>query len=62
MKWDKTNGKSGYVEQPVLVKPDVVKDWFECVSCLEKATILYEGTSYCRPCIKEKLRTGGRYV
>lgn len=44
------NGKAPY---------EVKSEWIlQCVSCLEKAEVLFEGTSFCRGCLKEKLRTG----
>lgn len=30
----------------------------KCVACLEPADVLFEGTSYCKKDIQEKLRTG----
>lgn len=32
--------------------------YFECVSCPARCSILYEGSSYCRSCLKEKQRLG----
>lgn len=31
---------------------------FECISCVKSATMLFEGSSYCRDCLREQLRTG----
>ena len=39
-------------------KPEQAMPWFKCVSCMSSSEILYEGTSYCVSCLKEKLRTG----
>jgi hypothetical protein len=30
----------------------------KCVACMETAEIMFQGTSYCKPCLKERLRTG----
>lgn len=47
------------IELPALPSklPDVGV-WFECLACSGKATVLFEGSSYCRSCLKEKLRMG----
>jgi len=53
------------VEKPILpdIKlpvslPSVEPMQFECIACCGRANILFEGTTYCRSCLKEKLRTG----
>jgi len=52
------------VEHPVQVmqapEPELkpVTPWFKCLSCLEASDILFEGSSYCQRCLKEKLRIG----
>jgi uncharacterized protein CbrC (UPF0167 family) len=43
---------------PVVEQKEEKQPGFECVSCLQKATLLFEGTSYCRTCLKEDIRTG----
>lgn len=46
---------------PVEVKkeeePPKQTGW-QCIECANKADLLFEGTSYCRKCIEEKIRTG----
>jgi uncharacterized protein CbrC (UPF0167 family) len=42
--------------RPVSV--DVQPSGFECVGCSEKASMVFEGTSYCRECLQYKLKTG----
>lgn len=50
--------------QPEVVEPvlkqivDVPKVVFECVSCYKPAVAFYQGTSYCRMCVAEKIRIG----
>lgn len=31
---------------------------FECIGCSKYASLLYEGSSFCRGCLQEKLRLG----
>jgi hypothetical protein len=46
-----------YVEEK---KEEIKKSPFalECISCAGEARMLFEGTSYCRECIKQQMRTG----
>jgi len=30
----------------------------KCVGCTDKAEMLFQGTSYCEKCLKERVRTG----
>lgn len=50
-----------YVPEPkqaVIEVPPVASVTIECMNCMNQATILYLGTSYCRTCLTEKLRQG----
>lgn len=38
--------------------PAVDPAFFGCVDCAGQAGVLFEGTSYCRSCLTEKLRRG----
>lgn len=44
------------VEEPVVEPTKFVL--FRCLSCFKNADVLYEGSSYCQDCLKEKLRIG----
>lgn len=32
--------------------------WLECIGCKKRAVILFEGTSFCRGCLKFEITTG----
>lgn len=59
--WNKPETR--VVERPLFVPPvvaDAVKvpSWLRCIECTQTCDMLYEGTSYCQKCLKEKLRRG----
>jgi hypothetical protein len=61
--WKKQNVVESPLELPVIPEfvkvPEItVANVFECLSCSDKANVLFEGSSFCRSCLKEKLRVG----
>jgi len=67
---EKTRSKSGrssvknwkpiekVVEQTKPIERNSSSVIFKCIVCFEPCDVMYEGTSYCQECLKEKLRTG----
>lgn len=45
-------------QHPVNVDVPVVSFVLKCIGCLEICDVLYEGSSFCQTCLKEKLRRG----
>lgn len=48
-------------KQPILEEVTVKKDLIfqlECLECSGLGAVLFQGTSYCRKCVTEKLRRG----
>ena len=47
---------------PVVTKPIVVSESISfslsCICCFEISDVLFSGSSYCKKCYLEKLRTG----
>jgi uncharacterized protein CbrC (UPF0167 family) len=51
------------VDSPLRFPVNMVTNCsIECVRCESPASLFYEGTSYCRSCLKEMLRTGDQEV
>lgn len=49
-----------YVEPPIdfLKSLPPVAFTLKCLACFGHCDVLFEGSSYCQTCLKEKLRTG----
>jgi uncharacterized protein CbrC (UPF0167 family) len=53
---------------PVIPKPEPITEpvqtafaqdaVLKCVRCFRRAELVFEGTTYCEPCLRESLRTG----
>lgn len=48
------------IDAPTLVLPEKQAEVLilECVCCGKKAGMIFEGTTYCRECLKHQMRTG----
>lgn len=46
------------IPAPLPVPSVSEKQILECVCCGNKAVMFFEGTTYCRECLKEEMRTG----
>lgn len=49
-------------EIPIVTKPanepENKRFWFNCICCFDESHVLFSGSSYCKKCYLEKLRTG----
>lgn len=55
--WPKQQAPVAVVE-PLKADPRLQAPTFKCISCLGNCDVLFDGTSYCQGCLKEKLRLG----
>ena len=62
--WNKTPMVVLPATPPVSVSPEPIKvlpepfKGMKCHRCFDESNVMYEGSSWCDKCFKEKLRTG----
>lgn len=53
-----TGGVPEFIAAPVVQNQSAIYEFFKCIGCMTKADVLFDGSSYCEGCLKERLRTG----